>query len=114
LDATLGDGGSGLSGGQKQRLAIARAVLKDAPILVLDEATSALDNESEAAIQASLESISTGRTTLVIAHRLSTVERADMIVVMDEGRIVATGSHTELVAEGGLYASLYQQRFAGS
>jgi subfamily B ATP-binding cassette protein MsbA len=114
LDATLGDGGSGLSGGQKQRLAIARAVLKDAPILVLDEATSALDNESEAAIQASLESISTGRTTLVIAHRLSTVERADMIVVMDEGRIVATGSHTELVAEGGLYANLYQQRFAGS
>jgi ABC-type multidrug transport system fused ATPase/permease subunit len=73
-----------------------------------------LDNESEAAIQASLESISTGRTTLVIAHRLSTVERADMIVVMDEGRIVATGSHTELVAEGGLYANLYQQRFAGS
>ena len=114
MDATLGDGGSGLSGGQKQRLAIARAVLKDAPILVLDEATSALDNESEAAIQASLESISTGRTTLVIAHRLSTVERADMIVVMDEGRIVATGSHTELVAEGGLYANLYQQRFAGS
>ena len=112
MDATLGDGGSGLSGGQKQRLAIARAVLKDAPILVLDEATSALDNESEAAIQASLESISTGRTTLVIAHRLSTVERADMIVVMDEGRIVATGSHTELVAEGGLYASLYQQGFA--
>ena len=111
MDATLGDGGSGLSGGQKQRLAIARAVLKDAPILVLDEATSALDNESEAAIQASLESISTGRTTLVIAHRLSTVERADMIVVMDEGRIVATGSHTELVAEGGLYASLYQQSF---
>lgn len=114
LDATLGDGGSGLSGGQKQRLAIARAVLKDAPILVLDEATSALDNESEAAIQASLESISTGRTTLVIAHRLSTVERADMIVVMDEGRIVATGRHAELVAAEGLYASLYQQGFAAS
>ena len=109
LDAMLGDGGSGLSGGQKQRLAIARAVLKDAPVLILDEATSALDNESEAAIQASLEAVSAGRTTLVIAHRLSTVERADMIVVMDEGRIVATGTHADLMAEGGLYADLYQQ-----
>ncbi|MDA0651568.1 MAG: lipid A export permease/ATP-binding protein MsbA [Proteobacteria bacterium] len=114
LDATLGDGGGGLSGGQKQRLAIARAVLKDAPVLILDEATSALDNESEAAIQASLEAVSAGRTTLVIAHRLSTVERADMIVVMDEGRIVATGTHADLMAEGGLYANLYQQGFAAS
>ena len=114
LDAMLGDGGSGLSGGQKQRLAIARAVLKDAPVLILDEATSALDNESEAAIQASLEAVSAGRTTLVIAHRLSTVERADMIVVMDEGRIVAIGSHNDLMAEGGLYANLYQQGFSAS
>jgi subfamily B ATP-binding cassette protein MsbA len=110
----LGDGGSGLSGGQKQRLAIARAVLKDAPVLILDEATSALDNESEAAIQASLEAISAGRTTLVIAHRLSTVERADMIVVMDEGRVVATGTHADLITEGGLYANLYQQGFGSS
>ena len=114
LDAMLGDGGSGLSGGQKQRLAIARAVLKDAPVLILDEATSALDNESEAAIQASLEAVSAGRTTLVIAHRLSTVERADMIVVMDEGRIVGTGTHADLMAAGGLYANLYQQGFAAS
>ena len=114
LDAMLGDGGSGLSGGQKQRLAIARAVLKDAPVLILDEATSALDTESEAAIQASLEAISAGRTTLVIAHRLSTVERADMIVVMDEGRVVATGTHADLIAEDGLYANLYQQGFGSS
>ena len=111
LDTVLGDGGDGLSGGQRQRLAIARAVLKDAPILILDEATSALDNESEAAIQASLEQVATGRTTLVIAHRLSTVERADLIVVMDQGRIVASGTHEALMAENGLYASLYQQGF---
>ncbi len=112
LDTRLGDGGGGLSGGQRQRLAIARAVLKDAPVLILDEATSALDNESEAAIQASLDSASVGRTTLVIAHRLSTVERADLIVVMDKGKIVATGTHADLMATEGIYSSLYQQGFA--
>ncbi len=112
LDTKLGDGGGGLSGGQRQRLAIARAVLKDAPVLILDEATSALDNESEAAIQASLDSVASGRTTLVIAHRLSTVERADLIVVMDKGKIIATGNHAKLMESEGLYRSLYQQGFA--
>ena len=111
LDTVLGDAGSGLSGGQKQRLAIARAVLKDAPVLILDEATSALDNESEAAIQAALNDISKDRTTLVIAHRLSTVERADTIVVMDGGRVVSAGRHADLMRQDGLYSSLYQQRF---
>jgi subfamily B ATP-binding cassette protein MsbA len=114
LDTKLGDDGGGLSGGQRQRLAIARAVLKDAPVLILDEATSALDNESEAAIQASLDSAAVGRTTLVIAHRLSTVERADLIVVMDKGKVVAVGNHAELIASKGLYSSLYQQGFAAS
>ena len=107
----LGDDGGGLSGGQRQRIAIARAILKDAPILILDEATSALDNESEHRIQRALEDIMADRTTVVIAHRLSTVERADVIVVMDQGSIVATGSHQELLAQGGLYAQLYHQEF---
>jgi subfamily B ATP-binding cassette protein MsbA len=107
----LGDDGAGLSGGQRQRIAIARAILKDAPILILDEATSALDNESEHRIQRALEEIMADRTTVVIAHRLSTVERADVIVVMDQGSIVATGSHQELLAQGGLYAQLYNQEF---
>lgn len=108
----LGDDGGGLSGGQRQRIAISRAILKDAPVLILDEATSALDNESEHRIQRALDSIMAARTTIVIAHRLSTVERADKIVVMDAGRIVATGTHAQLLVEGGLYAQLYNQEFA--
>lgn len=112
FDTQVGEDGARLSGGQKQRLAVARALLKDAPILVLDEATSALDNESEKAIQAALETLQQGRTTLVIAHRLSTIESADKIVVMDSGRIVECGSHRELLALQGQYASLHAAQFA--
>ncbi|MGE4071932.1 MAG: lipid A export permease/ATP-binding protein MsbA [Lysobacterales bacterium] len=108
LDTTIGERGAALSGGQRQRLAIARALLKNAPILILDEATSALDNTSERQVQQALRSAMSGRTTIVIAHRLSTVEQADRIVVMDEGRIVEQGSHTELLARGGMYAQLYR------
>jgi subfamily B ATP-binding cassette protein MsbA len=108
----IGDRGVKLSGGQRQRLAIARALLKDAPILILDEATSALDTESERRVQAALETLRHGRTTLVIAHRLSTIERADRIVVMVKGRAVEIGTHAELLASGGLYADLYRVQFA--
>lgn len=111
-DTRVGQDGVQLSGGQRQRIAIARALVKDAPILVLDEATSALDNESEFYIQAALDEIMKGRTTLVIAHRLSTIEKADVIVVMDQGRIIETGNHTELLAQGGMYAQLHSRNFA--
>ena len=107
----LGERGARLSGGQQQRIAIARALLKDAPLLLLDEATSALDAQSERAVQHALENLMTGRTTLVIAHRLATILKADRIVVMEQGRIVAEGSHEALMAEGGLYAELAKLQF---
>ncbi len=114
LDTMIGDNGVMLSGGQRQRLAIARALLKNAPILILDEATSALDTESERHIQEALETVMQGRTTLVIAHRLSTIEKADRILVMDKGRIVESGRHDELLAAGGAYAQLHQMQFSES
>ena len=111
FDTLVGENGVLLSGGQRQRLAIARAILKDAPILILDEATSALDTESERYIQAALERVTSNRTTLVIAHRLSTIEQADIIFVMDQGRIVERGKHAELLAAGGHYAKLHAMQF---
>ena len=112
FDAVIGEKGVSLSGGQRQRIAIARAVLKNAPILVLDEATSALDTESERAVQSALDELMKGRTTICIAHRLSTILHADLIVVLDQGRIVEQGSHDELVRRGNVYQKLYELQFA--
>ena len=111
IDTPIGHNGERLSGGQRQRLAIARAIYKDAPILILDEATSALDSESERLVQQALESLMRGRTSLVIAHRLSTIERADRIIALDGGRIVEQGTHAQLLASGGLYARLHALQF---
>jgi subfamily B ATP-binding cassette protein MsbA len=107
LDARVGESGARLSGGQRQRLAIARALLKNAPLLILDEATSALDTESERAVQEALDRLMAGRTVVVIAHRLSTVRRADQLVVLSEGRIVERGTHAHLLGAGGLYRRLH-------
>jgi subfamily B ATP-binding cassette protein MsbA len=112
VQTQIGDNGMRLSGGQRQRLAIARAIYNDAPILILDEATSALDSESERAVQQALDVLMQGRTTLVVAHRLSTIERADRIAVLEHGRVVEIGSHVELLKANGVYAHLYHLQFA--
>jgi ATP-binding cassette, subfamily B, bacterial len=111
-DTVVGERGSTLSGGQRQRIAIARAMLRDAPLLLLDEATSALDAENERLVQTGLANLMAGRTTIVIAHRLATIQRLKRIVVMDQGHVVGEGSHSELVARGGLYARLANLQFA--
>ena len=110
-ETLVGERGIKLSGGQRQRVAIARAILKDAPILVLDEATSALDSESEALIQDALEKLMKGRTSIVVAHRLSTVASMDRIVVLDDGKIIEQGTHEDLMAKNGVYAELYNLQF---
>ena len=112
-DAQVGERGVKLSGGQRQRIAIARVLLKDAPILVLDEATSALDSEVEAAIQEQLWTLMAGKTVIAIAHRLSTIALLDRLVVLEGGRVVETGSHEELLRRGGLYAALWQRQSGG-
>jgi subfamily B ATP-binding cassette protein MsbA len=114
IDTQIGDNGNRLSGGQRQRLAIARAIYKDAPILILDEATSALDSESERQVQDALERLMVGRTTLVIAHRLSTIEHADRIVVLEHGHVIENGSHEELIVKDGLYANLHRIQFSNA
>ena len=110
-DTRVGEAGGLLSGGERQRIAIARAIYKDAPVLLLDEPTSSLDSEAEAKVQTALEGLMRGRTVLMIAHRLSTVKKADLICVLDQGRIVEIGRHDELVAKGGLYTRLHRTQF---
>jgi subfamily B ATP-binding cassette protein MsbA len=114
LDTIIGERGVKLSGGQRQHLAIARALLKDAPILIFDEATAALDNNSEYQVQQSLEQLKQGRTTLIIAHRLSTIVNADRIIVMENGRIVEIGTHSQLITNNGIYANLYKNELGNS
>ena len=114
LETSVGDMGMKLSGGQRQRIAIARALLKDAPILILDEATSALDSESERLVQSALDLLMKNRTTIVIAHRLSTIENADNIVVMHDGKIVEQGKHADLIKQNSRYANLYKMQYSNN